>query len=167
MSTEIERKFKIDPSFLPKDINKFSNCSIAQGYVAVEEKAEIRVRRMGKECFLTVKTGSGILREEKEIQLTEDNFSKLWPLTKGKRIKKTRYYIPAGENQIELDIYEGRFQGLVTAELEFSSIETCRDFQPPDWFGPDISEDAGYKNKNLAVQGMPSPKKERRIRDKK
>ena len=158
MSTEIERKFKIDPSSLPEDIKKFSNCSIAQGYIAVEEKAEIRVRMMGKECYLAVKTGSGILREEKEIQLTIHNFSKLWPLTKGNRIKKTRYFIPAGKNQIELDIYEGRLLGLVTAEVEFSSMETCRNFQPPDWFGPDISENEDYKNKNLAVQGMPAPK---------
>jgi adenylate cyclase len=158
MSTEIERKFLVDPSSLPKDIKKHPNSSIIQGYLAVEGKTEIRVRKKGRNFYLTVKTGSGILREEKEIQLTRHNFDKLWPLTKGKRIKKTRYLIPAGENQIELDIYDGRFRGLMTAEVEFSSMKSSGNFQPPAWFGPDISEDDGYKNKNLAVHGIPSLK---------
>jgi adenylate cyclase len=158
MSIEIERKFLVDSSFLPKGYKKNSKCLIAQGYLFTDEREEIRVRRKEKAYFLTVKKGTGIARGETEIQLTRENFDKLWPLTKGKRIKKTRYLMTEGEFHIELDIYKGRLDGLVTAEVEFSSLEESRNFQPPTWFGRDVSKIEAYKNKNLAVHGLLGPK---------
>ena len=155
MNLEIERKFLVDSSSLPVDLNKFKNFLISQGYLAADAGSEIRIRKKGRACFLTVKQGAGLQRKEKEIRLKRQNFDKLWPLTEGRRIEKRRYEIPCGDLCIELDVYLGRLQGLVTAEVEFSSMDEGRGFQPPKWFGPEVTEAEEYKNKNLALHGIP------------
>jgi len=69
-------------------------------------------------------------------------------------VKKTRYYIPYNNVQIELDIFEGKLEGLVVAEVEFKSFDDIKNFITPSWFGLDVTDDKRYKNKNLAIYGL-------------
>ena len=41
------------------------------------------------------------------------------------------------------------------AEVEFESEEESSSFEPPSWFSKEITHDERYKNKNLALNGMP------------
>ena len=76
----------------------------------------MRVRRRDGRSWLTVKSGAGRVRVEEEIEIEGDRFERLWPLTEGLRIEKTRYEIDADEGLvIELDVYEGDLEGLVVA----------------------------------------------------
>ena len=52
---------------------------------------------------------------------------------------------------IELDIYHDEFEGLVTAEIEFSSEEAAEAFKAPLWFAEDVSLRPEYKNSYLAL----------------
>ena len=110
------------------------------------------------------------MREKKKnIQIDKEVFESLWPLTLGRRIKKTRYYIPyvdpeGDKHTIELDVYHGpsHLNGLCTAEVEFEGRETeatlrADTFQPPEWFGEDISSNPNYKNRSLASHAPHSP----------
>ena len=56
---------------------------------------------------------------------------------------------------IELDVYQERLDGLMTAEVEFASEDESRAYSPPSWFGADVTADSRYKNKNLALHGAP------------
>ena len=47
-------------------------------------------------CALTVKGGSGLSRTEEEIAIDAERFARLWPLTEGRRVEKTRHLIPVG-----------------------------------------------------------------------
>jgi CYTH domain-containing protein len=154
MSTEIEQKFLV--ASRPHDLDQYRSEQIEQGYLAIQPgRAEIRVRRKGDRCFLTVKSGGGRERREHEIELSRDQFETLWPATEGWRLKKTRYAIPCGDRTIELDIYHGRLEGLVTAEVEFETVEQSDAFSPPDWFGREITADLRFKNQSLARKGLP------------
>ena len=102
-----------------------------------------------------LKRGGGLQRLEVEIQLTRAQFEALWPLTEGRRVEKTRYDIAFQGHVIELDVYDGALTGLLTAEVEFASLEASTAFQPPSWLDREITEDKRYKNKNLAVHGKP------------
>jgi adenylate cyclase len=116
----------------------------------------VRVRRRAERSWLTVKSGAGRVRVEEEIAIEPDRFERLWPLTDGRRIEKTRYEIPAGDGLvIELDVYTGDLDGLVTAEVEFPSEEAAEAYVAPEWLGPDITEDLRYKNQRLARDGAP------------
>jgi CYTH domain-containing protein len=114
------------------------------------------VRRRGEHSWLTVKAGAGRVRVEEEIEIEPERFERLWPLTDGRRIEKTRYEIPAGDGLvIELDVYAGDLDGLVTAEVEFASEQAADAYVAPGWLGPDITEDVRYKNQRLARDGAP------------
>jgi CYTH domain-containing protein len=63
---------------------------------------------------------------------------------------KTRYDIPLGNRVVEIDVYGGRHNGLVVAEVEFEDEESAKSFQPPDWLGEDVTGDPRYSNQLLA-----------------
>ncbi|PIT88778.1 MAG: adenylate cyclase [Candidatus Magasanikbacteria bacterium CG10_big_fil_rev_8_21_14_0_10_36_32] len=151
---EIERKFIIKS--LPNNIEQYPHKEIMQGYLTIDEnKEKIRLRKKGEKYFKTIKSGSGKVRTEIEEEITEKVFNSLWDNTKGKRIEKTRYEIPNESGIIELDIYRGDLDGLVTAEVEFNNVEDCDKFIPPDWFGEEKTDDDKYQNHNLALHGLP------------
>lgn len=152
---EIERKFLV--AGLPEDLGRYPSSRIEQGYLALDEEsgAEVRLRRRGGELTLTVKSAGLAARVEVELEPDEAQFESLWPLTEGRRVEKTRHMIPAGELRIELDVYEGALEGLAVAEVEFPSEDAGATFEPPGWFGPEVTDDARYKNRALAVAGLP------------
>jgi CYTH domain-containing protein len=152
---EIERKFLVEQ--VPDDLDAHPSREIEQGYLAITDDVEVRVRRYGDHSFLTVKSSGGESRVEEEIEIDRRRFDALWPLTDDRRIHKRRYAIPIGDGlTIELDVYHGRLSGLVTAEVEFTSLANANAFVPPGWLGRDVTDDSRYKNKRLATHGLPS-----------
>lgn len=154
MAHEIERKFLVKE--LPKDLENYPSNEIQQGYIQIrDDSTEERVRKKSTQYFHTVKSGEGLIRQESEREITQEEFGGLWPKTEGKRIHKTRYDIEYGDLFIELDVFSGSLDGLVVAEVEFESKEESSKFTPPKWFGSEITNDERYKNKNLALHGRP------------
>jgi adenylate cyclase len=153
---EIERKFLVTGE-LPDDLDRYPSEEISQGYVAVaDDGTEVRVRARGGDYTLTVKSGPSRTRVEEEIEIDERRFESLWELTADRRIEKRRYLVPAGDRlSIELDVYTGELDGLVTAEIEFDSEGQAEAFEPPPWIGSDVTGDAGYSNQSLAAHGRP------------
>lgn len=152
---EIERKFLVGR--LPDAFDDQPSAEIEQGYLAITDEVEVRVRRYGERAFLTVKSSGDQVRVEEEIEIDARRFSALWPLTKGRRIEKRRSRIPTADGlTIELDVYHDQLSGLLVAEVEFGSPEAAAAFVPPDWFGRDVTDDPRYKNKRLATAGLPT-----------
>jgi adenylate cyclase len=149
---EVERKFLVSE---PPGLGGTESDEIEQGYLAVGADGEVRVRHKGEKLVLTAKRGSGISREEAEVELDREAFERLWPLTEGRRLHKRRHVIPHGDLKIEVDVYEGELQGLVVAEVEFDSEDQARAFEPPDWIGEDVTGDERYLNETLATLGRP------------
>jgi CYTH domain-containing protein len=150
---EVERKFLVPD---PPDLDGTESDEIEQGYLAVGADGEVRLRRKAEHRLLTAKRGSGLSREEAEVELDREDFDELWLLTEGRRLRKRRHLIPHGELEIELDVYEGDLEGLVVAETEFASEEEARAFEPPGWIGEEVTGDERYLNETLATRGMPT-----------
>lgn len=154
MNFEIERKFLVQR--VPEGIRRCRHTCIQQGYVAVEgSRAEVRLRRQDERMLLGMKSGGGIVRQETEVLLSKDQFDALWPCTAGRRLEKTRYFMPFNGLEIEVDVYRGALSGLVVAEVEFGSEQAARSFAGPSWFGREISGDPAYKNARLCENGLP------------
>jgi CYTH domain-containing protein len=146
---EIERKFLVRK--LPDDLATRPSAQISQGYlVSTDDGLQVRLRQSDKNYSLTYKRGLGNVREEREVELLAEQFSALWPATEGKRVLKTRYEIPLGDLVVEIDVYGGRHEGLVVAEVEFDDEESATRFQPPEWLGDDVTGDPRYSNQLLA-----------------
>ncbi len=154
MSLEIERKFTLAKP--PAWLADHPALGIEQGYLAVSEEAEVRLRRIGKDYLLTVKRGSGEVRQEAEVRLTPSQFEALWPLTASRRLCKRRHRVPLdGGLFAEVDVYAGDLAGLVVAEVEFRSEDDSGAFHPPEWMGQEVTGDGRYANQTLALNGKP------------
>jgi CYTH domain-containing protein len=153
--TEVERKFLVDA--LPdRGLSAFP-ALIEQGYVAAGSNGtEVRLRRKGERFYQTIKKGQGLSRVQTEVALSRDQFDALWPHTEGRRVVKQRHEIPYGRHVIELDVFQGLLEGLIIAEVEFASVEEAGAFDPPEWFGEEVTDDARYQNRNLALHGRPT-----------
>lgn len=155
---EIERKWLvIEP---PPEVLSAPSERIEQGYLTIgSDGDETRVRRRGARCYLTVKSGSGLVRGEYEIELSEAQYEALWPATAGARLVKRRHILRADDGHtIEVDIYEGALSGLTVAEVEFDDPWGATSFITPYWFDREVTDAAAYKNQRLALDGLPAPK---------
>jgi CYTH domain-containing protein len=155
VSVEIERRFLVeDPEAAIAQAVR-SSC-IRQGYVAIDPAGmQVRVREIGERRLLTVKRGSGEVRAEVEFEIDAAKFEELWELTAGRRIDKRRHFIRAGDLVFELDVYAGDLAGLAVVEVEADSPEASAAFEPPAWFGRELTGDERYSNVRLAVDGLP------------
>lgn len=146
---EIERKYLV--SFPPEDYTSFPCRKIEQAYLCTDPV--VRIRRQDEEFFLTYK-GRGLLaREEYNLPLTEEAYLHLLPKADGIVLTKKRYLLPLPSHPgltIELDVFEGRYEGLMLAEVEFPSVEEAEAFVPPHWFGEDVTLSGQYQNSRLS-----------------
>jgi adenylate cyclase len=153
VAVEIERKFLVSSPDAMPDASEVRQ--IAQGYLAVTEDTEVRVRRLGEGAFLTVKRGHGEVRREEEIELSAEQFDALWPLTEESRLEKRRHYVEHDGLKFEVDVFGGDLKGLVVAEVEFPSEEKSSRFGPPEWLGDEVTGDRRYESQSLALRGRP------------
>ena len=90
------------------------------------------------------------LKENSNLDISEELYEKLLKKKISNIITKTRIVVPIPNNlEVEMDIYYGYLQGLLTAEVQFPNEEQANDFDKPDWLGEEI----GYKefsNRKLA-----------------
>ncbi len=155
---EIEKKYLVKN--LPKNLDKYKNLKISQGYISNTEPT-IRIRQLGTEYILTIKSTENIeaknkciVNEEFEFKISEEKYIELSTKVSNTFIEKTRYYIPINNLMAELDIYHNQLNGLCTVEVEFNTLEEFEAFQPEDWFGEDVTKNIKYKNFYLSTYGL-------------
>ena len=144
---EIERKFI--PKRIPEHLEQYTYHEIEQGYLCTNPT--IRIRKMDDTYFLTYKSSGLMAHLEQEMPLSKEAYEHLRKKTDGIFITKRRYYIPLDHSHtIELDIFHGKLEGTILAEVEFASIEEADSFTPPDWFGKDVTYDSRYQNSEMS-----------------
>lgn len=149
---EIERKFLV--SVLPRNLEQYPSQKIAQGYLCTAPV--VRIRRSDDTYYLTYKGGGLLAREEYNLPLSKESYEHLLPKIDGLLIAKTRYLIPLSHKlTAELDIFEEELSGLTLVEVEFESVEEANSFNPPDWFGEDVTYTSTYHNSYLSEHGLP------------
>jgi adenylate cyclase len=149
--SEIERKFRV--ARVPTGLG--DGTSLRQAYVAVEADVEVRVRSDGAHHVLTVKGGAGLERDEVEVVIDPAVFADLWRLAGDRQLEKTRHRVDVDGLTAELDLYAGALAGLAVVEVEFASRQDAEAFDPPDWFGAELTGVAGWSNAALARHGAP------------
>lgn len=148
-SVEIERKWILRK--LPKEVSLSTGVSIQQGYLnSCSDSLEVRVRKIGMQHRQTVKSKGGIERTELETKITPSEFSRAIKLAEGRVIEKKRHYVKLKDGTAEVDVYSGSLTGLLVVEVEFASKDKAQVFKIPEWFGPEVTEVAEFKNANLA-----------------
>jgi adenylate cyclase len=155
---EIERKWLVTEP--PPDLERYPSERIEQGYLALDpEGSEVRLRRRAGRTLLTLKQGHGIARGEEEFEISAERFERLWAGTSGRRVVKTRYELPVDlDLTLEVDVYDGALNGLITAEVEFTSRAQADAFVPPPWLRVDLTGNKRFSNARMAIDGVPNRK---------
>lgn len=147
MAKEIERKFLVKNSTF-RELSTTAT-RIKQGYLSRLPEATVRVRIAGNRAFLTVKgKNHGCVRDEWEYAVpVADAEAMLDRCAQGSVISKTRYIVPDGAYNWEIDEFHGTHEGLVVAEIELPHAEAT--FDRPDFIGEEVTGNPAYYNSNL------------------
>ncbi|RCX20681.1 CYTH domain-containing protein [Fontibacillus phaseoli] len=157
MPLEIERKFLL-PEY-PKALIEEGAVLITreqvidQTYLALDGEQELRVRKIkdlatGELKYThTFKRGFGLAREEVEYDISAGLYEQMIHIRRAVPLVKKR--ITASWNGVSIEIDDYRQINMLVLEVEFGSEEEALNFDPPGWFGPDISTDKQYSNKKV------------------
>jgi CYTH domain-containing protein len=148
---EIERKFLVAEKDLPDDLASYPSHQLEQAYLCTSPV--VRVRKEDDTYYLTYKSKGLLSREEYNLPLNEEAYQHLLEKADGIVLSKKRYRIPEKDGlTIELDVFDSPYEGLYLAEVEFSSEEEAKAYQPPAWFGEDVTLSGKYQNSRLSQQ---------------
>jgi CYTH domain-containing protein len=144
---EIERKFLVKKTV--RDVlNKVQPIRIAQSYLVNEKLKSVRIRIADDSAFLTIKNAaSGITRKEFEYEIPKNEAEDIIKTFDLKVLRKERYPIIHNSKLWEVDVFGGRLQGLVLAEIELNAED--EKIQLPEWIDIEVTHDASYLNASL------------------
>lgn len=151
---EIERKWRLE-KVPQRIIDSGTPTRILQGYLLVNDRGEVRLRKEADTFILTFKSNGTLARSEENYTLESAlGFSLLWPNILDELTEKIRYRYTTEAGTFELDVFDGYHKGLITLELEFPDIATALAFVLPEWAegAVEVTKDPRYKNKNLALK---------------
>ena len=146
MGKEIERKFLVDKSRLP---NNLEGTKYTQGYISITDSGIVRVRIKGDIAVITIKSaGLGISRDEFEYQIPMDDAKSLLELFNDGVIYKTRYDIVYEGKKWEIDQFHKENEGLWIAEIELQFENES--FEIPKWVLEEVTGNEKYYNSYLS-----------------
>lgn len=144
MAQEVEYKYLVDKAKW-ETIEKPSPELIVQGFLRRDKDLVIRIRIKGTKGYLTIKgKTTGITRTEFEYEIPLSDAMELLENFTDKQIRKYRYEIEHQGMTWEVDVFEGKLEGLILAELEVESEATI--FSKPPWVTDNVSDDPNYYN---------------------
>ena len=150
MNQEIERKYLVT-SDCYKEM-AVARYHIRQGYISREKTGTVRVRITDDKAYLTIKGKPAVghfARYEWEKEIDVKEAEELMKLCQGTIIDKTRWIVPAKEEELkwEVDEFHGKHDGLVVAEIELASEEQI--VALPTFIGKEVTDDPQYYNANM------------------
>lgn len=163
MKTEIERKFfvKTMPDLSGIKPQKYERYFLERGSGAknrlengaenrsenrpengAKRATEIRISKVDDSYKYEVKREiSALERTREKREITKEKFDRLKQGTH-EAIIRDRYNIPSDHDsthEIAIQIYHGRFEGLIRAEVEFETQEDAEAFVPLPWMGEEMT----------------------------
>ena len=161
MGIEIERKFLVNKEHLLQLLEFMPHCScdIWQYYMSENIRLRIETHSDGhKVSNFTIKTDGDSSMDRNEFISTisiedADNFCDI--LIKSKvglgSIRKSRHIFHHDHIvKWEVDIFHGKNEGLIIAEIEIPNKEYELQIRPYGWIGEEVTNDKRYYNNYLA-----------------
>jgi CYTH domain-containing protein len=147
---EIERKFLVNNEEL-EFIKTHRGIRIEQAYIQNKKDRTVRLRTKGDKAFLTIKSGKTTLsRDEFEYEIPVEDALAMMHSMELKTLTKTRYEIELNQHKWEVDVFEGKLEGLIIAEIELKTEDEY--FQKPTWLRQEFTFYSNYLNANLINQ---------------
>ncbi len=143
---EIERKYLIESVDWKSEIIQ-SVTNIKQAYLFEDQDKSVRIRVRSNQAFLTIKMGKGVTRNEFEYLIPVNDAEEMIEKAALLCLEKDRYVIHHKGCDWEIDVFKGKYQGLVLAEIELANEND--EIELPSWIGEEVTNDPAYLNVNL------------------
>ncbi len=145
---EIERKFLVSGDF-SKEISE--SIIIKQAYLSRVPERVVRIRTANEKAFITIKgksTYNGLSRFEFETEIPFTDAQELFKICEPGEIDKTRNIVFYKNQKFEVDVFRGKNEGLILAEIELKTIYDK--IEKPQWLGKEVTGDDKYYNSKLS-----------------
>ncbi len=143
---EIERKYLLKTmDWKDEIIQSISN--IKQAYLFEDHDKSVRIRVRSDEAFLTIKMGRGLTRNEYEYSISVMDAEEMIAKAELRCLEKIRYVVNHKNNLWEIDVFQGKYDGLVLAEIELARPDEQVDL--PAWIGEEVTDNPAYLNVEL------------------
>ena len=127
---------------------------ITEGYFPAVNERSTSVQVEGETAAILVTTSGPGVGDPERAQIPRAHAEALLAVTAG-QIDRLRTHLSIDTHPIRLDrIVSPGLLDLIT--VEFDSDEDARGFQPPAWFGPEVSDEPGYQDSALGLKGLPA-----------
>jgi CYTH domain-containing protein len=149
----IVRRFRVSHA-LARLLHKFGTPTrVTEGHFATEPGSESFVRLEGDQCDLVlVHQGHEPLEEKTRVPLKQGEI--LLDVCAG-RVDLDRVNFPLNGRRVSLDrIFKPGLLDL--AWMVFERQEEADNFDPPVWFGPEVTADAAFRHHAFALGGIPA-----------
>ena len=157
---EIERKWLFNMEKVPVELSE-TVTHYKQGYLSIYPEVRVRSKRVENlktgettdtTYMLCIKGEGTLTRHEIQKHLTKDEFEALLEvgdIEEKDLIDKHYYTIDIDGRELTVGtVDKGTPTEFSYGEIEFNSEEEALNFQAPDWFGEDVTDDKSYKMKN-------------------
>lgn len=136
MKNEIERKFFVRE--LPS-LSEVKPLHYERYILSKENGKETRIQKIDDSYTYEEKSDlSDLERIRVKRDITKEEFEAYRAQSNQKAILRERYNISSNPD-IAIQIYHGDFEGLVRAEVEFTTEEEAKSFQPLPWMGKEMT----------------------------
>ncbi|MCF6200893.1 MAG: CHAD domain-containing protein [Hydrogenimonas sp.] len=166
---EIERRFLLYPCSVKRFLKscgiEFDSVDIEQFYLKAQEEEVLRYRRRGDRYFITLKSGSGLVRSESEKEVSKKEYEAALKRNRGGVVRKRRYLFYSGGLLFELDSFKKPLKGLNILEVEFKSEKEAKEFELPKIFKRILVDEVtgnptfsnGYISKKMKIPALKTP----------
>ncbi len=135
MTTQIARKFLVKK--MP-DLTGIEKVVYHRFYLYSENGIDLRIQQVDEKFELERKVKvTDLTRNGEKMGISEEEFNLLKKQAIGEIVRDS--YLLQVNPRIVLRIYHKKFEGLVRAEVDFENESEAKTFQPPDWFGQEIT----------------------------
>lgn len=135
---EFKRKFLLEN--LPLGIDKFSKLEMEKCFISYDPKLEIK--KINNTFYIT--KGNDTLEVQK---INADTYNFLLSFVPNNRINKTKYFVPISAKLTAIiDVYAN---DLKTVKIIFENESEMINFNVPNWFGTEITNNIEFQGSNL------------------
>lgn len=136
MQNEIERKFFVRE--MP-DLSGIEPLYYKRYFLRREKGIEERISKVNDKYIYEQKVEiSSRERSREKKEISKEEFDRLKEKA-SEAIIRERYDISTNP-KVSIQIYHGRFEGLVRAEIEFETEERAQSFIPLSWMGKEMTD---------------------------
>ena len=151
----VVRRFLVAPSLARLVRKERGSARVTEGFFPPQAGRTSFVRVEGAQCHLVLMTtdGAGTSSEER-TEVPRAHGDALLDVCGGK-VAYERSTLSLGQRDAAVDRYTA--PGILElVSVAFESADEARSFSSPAWFGPEVTADAAYEPRALALEGLPA-----------